>query len=320
MGWILKTEILKLLSKHPLSYSRRIKADSTLLDWLLTRTNYLDVSCSISERVYQVKSDLSAIPKCHCGNARKYTNNVNLGYSANCSYKCAHSLHHEAQEIEYRKSLENRELELIGQYAGVVNPTSHRCLACGYIWDKRPMTITQGCPKCQFKRMTKTHDTYEKELPDHIIALDFYVTAKTKIKHQDIRCGHIWMSRPNDILTGFGCPTCNIGGSATGGLGIPTEYDGVTYPSKLEAKCAEIIFSTFDNNDVERQKRYIDGRRFSCDFYIKSLDLWIEVSNLDTQEDYKAKIDFKRSLVDNFIFARSPKELQEELICTISKT
>lgn len=41
-----------------------------------------------------------------------------------------------------------------------------------------------------------------------IKVIDTYIDAKTKIRHQCLICDHIWLSSPNNILSGHGCPNC----------------------------------------------------------------------------------------------------------------
>jgi hypothetical protein len=52
--------------------------------------------------------------------------------------------------------------------------------------------------------------------------------------------------------------------------------DGITYRSQFEANFANKFL--FEKFDYEYEKPYNDGTKRKCDFYIKSLDLWIECS------------------------------------------
>ena len=56
----------------------------------------------------------------------------------------------------------------------------------------------------------KTNEQFLKELNDldvGIIALETYKGKERKIKFQ-CKNGHMWLSRPHDILKGYYCPFC----------------------------------------------------------------------------------------------------------------
>lgn len=57
----------------------------------------------------------------------------------------------------------------------------------------------------------KTHEQFIDEIKKanpSIIVLSNYVNSRTKIKVQEKNCGHIWETRPYDLLNGHGCPEC----------------------------------------------------------------------------------------------------------------
>ena len=57
----------------------------------------------------------------------------------------------------------------------------------------------------------KTHNQFVEELRKanpSITVLSNYVNSRTKIKVQGKNCGHIWETRPYDLLNGHGCPEC----------------------------------------------------------------------------------------------------------------
>lgn len=58
----------------------------------------------------------------------------------------------------------------------------------------------------------KTHEEYVTELAiknPYIEVIDAYVDAKTKIRHKCKIDGYIWFAKPNNILSGTGCPECS---------------------------------------------------------------------------------------------------------------
>lgn len=57
----------------------------------------------------------------------------------------------------------------------------------------------------------KTHEEFISQLSnvnDSIKVIGKYITCKTKIEVTNIKCGHKWSARPNDLLRGKNCPTC----------------------------------------------------------------------------------------------------------------
>lgn len=57
----------------------------------------------------------------------------------------------------------------------------------------------------------KTHEEYVAEVAiknPNIEVVDVYIDAKTKIKHKCLIDGYEWDAKPNNILSGKGCPKC----------------------------------------------------------------------------------------------------------------
>lgn len=57
-----------------------------------------------------------------------------------------------------------------------------------------------------------THNEYLDRLKEkniiNIFPLEKYVTAHTKILHKCNICGYEWYTKPNNVLSGYGCPCC----------------------------------------------------------------------------------------------------------------
>ncbi len=55
----------------------------------------------------------------------------------------------------------------------------------------------------------KTHAEFEKEASDYgIDVLSPYRGALKKIRLKHRKCGHIWVTVANNIISGHGCPAC----------------------------------------------------------------------------------------------------------------
>lgn len=114
---------------------------------------------------------------------------------------------------EYENDLFEREIDYwpIELYQGSETPILHECLH-GHSWSVKPNNVLRGvnCPKC-----TGNHQKTTKEYADSItidaIPLEDYVNSYTQMLHQCSR-GHKWSSLPRTILSGHGCPKCNLVG------------------------------------------------------------------------------------------------------------
>lgn len=106
----------------------------------------------------------------------------------------------------------NIDIEVIGIYINTYTPILHRCKIDGYEWYAKPNNILngKGCPKC-YGNIKKTHQEYVEEVTlinPNIEVVGEYINNHTKILHRCKIDGHQWMSPPNNILNGKGCPKC----------------------------------------------------------------------------------------------------------------
>ena len=139
------------------------------------------------------------------------------------------------------------------------------CIICpehGEFWQTPNNHLSgHGCPKCAIKESHKfaVSNTYEfiaKSKLVHGDKYDYskveYVNNKTKVCIICPEHGEFWQ-RPNDHLTGYGCPKCSL------------------YTSKAEKEICELL----NNIDYEQNDRTILGGK-EIDIYIPSLKLGIE--------------------------------------------
>ena len=57
----------------------------------------------------------------------------------------------------------------------------------------------------------KTHEKYIQEVAElhsNIEVVGLYINANTKILHRCLIDNHKWMTTPNNVLQGNGCPVC----------------------------------------------------------------------------------------------------------------
>lgn len=87
-------------------------------------------------------------------------------------------------------------------------------LKCGYVWWTEPKRLLsqKRCPKCHYNQPYTTA-SFVKQVnrvyPNEFKILSQYKSSKGKILVQHLKCGHKWWIRPNNLLTGYGCPYCN---------------------------------------------------------------------------------------------------------------
>lgn len=103
------------------------------------------------------------------------------------------------------------------QYINMSTPILHLCKTHNIKWKVLPLNILKGmgCEKCKIEKISisnsLTHEEYcnmlKKENP-FIIPLEKYINCKTQIKHKCLIHNVVWLTTPDVILQGCGCPTC----------------------------------------------------------------------------------------------------------------
>lgn len=156
-------------------------------------------------------------------------------------------------------------LILIGQYNGTKEYTEFKCTDCGTILRTKPEYLIQGrgCRECAkisaSKRMTLSHDTFIERM--NVISPNIKFLTEYKAAKLDITCrcerGHIWTTKPDILLRGYGCPMCN------------------------SSKGEKIIQNFLLDHNIcfETQKRFNDcrsARSLPFDFYLPDYHMCLE--------------------------------------------
>ena len=107
----------------------------------------------------------------------------------------------------------NPYIEVIGKYINNCTKISCKCRLDGFEWDALPINLLRGkgCPLCNKRRRTKTHEQYLNDVRSvnpNIDVVGRYIDSKTKILHRCKIDGYEWNISPNSILSGVGCPVC----------------------------------------------------------------------------------------------------------------
>jgi hypothetical protein len=107
-----------------------------------------------------------------------------------------------------------------------------------------------GCPKCSNRYSYTNKDIDEKIQGRKIVRIGDYIKDKVKILFKCLECNNMWMTRPDVILRGFGCPQCNC--------------------SNGESIIREVIKFKLKVDSIEYQKQIKwKDKRFMVDFYIE---------------------------------------------------
>lgn len=174
-----------------------------------------------------------------------------------CSYKSKTKT--QAQYIA-ELAIINPDIEVIGIYINSYTKISHLCLKCGHKWDAKPNALLNGnhCPCCSTRR--KSHEDYVAELAiknPNVEVVEEYINANTNIIHRCTVCGYEWLVKPNHVLHGLGCPSCQ-------------ETSG-------EQQIKQWLIS--NGIEYEYQKRFADcknKRMLPFDFYLTNYNCCIE--------------------------------------------
>ena len=167
-----------------------------------------------------------------------------------------------SSEIFLKRLQEDGKFVLLDDYKGANEQVRFKCLFCNYEWIASPNNVIRynNCPKCKIVKSRKSSDIFAKELlsiNSNIILLDEYVKATQKIKCKCKLCDYIWEVKPQSLLNGVGCPSCNHTSTSFVEQAILLSFSNVLG----------------ENNVFSRDKKTI-GKEL--DIYIPSLHLAIE--------------------------------------------
>ena len=118
--------------------------------------------------------------------------------------------------IERNKYIRNGDIEIRGTFAGTKKPIECFCKIHSILWNPKSEDLYKGigCKKCgaektAIKKLTPLHE-FElllSELDNGIKIAGPYSGVGSYAEFQCV-LGHIWETRPIDILSGKGCPYC----------------------------------------------------------------------------------------------------------------
>ncbi|MCR5450362.1 MAG: hypothetical protein K6F23_13315 [Solobacterium sp.] len=136
-----------------------------------------------------------------------------LNENAGCP-QCSGNRHYTNAEFTSMVALANPNFELLEPFKRNDKSILCRCKKCGYRWKASPVNLLEkraGCPKCTGHKKYTTDEFYEKMrlINPNVTLLEPYpVNNKTKILCLCNNCGNRFSMRPNNLLSGQGCPVC----------------------------------------------------------------------------------------------------------------
>jgi len=169
-------------------------------------------------------------------------------------------------KVIVNERIASRGIRLIGDYVDTQTKTTFECRE-GHQWDSAPssvMRMERGCPHCS-GRATLSKDVVNKRIASRGIRLiGDYVDTQTKTTFE-CREGHQWSTRPNNVMSGRGCPQCSGRRGFNPLKSALLYFLEITHPS-LSSPVFKIGIT---NNDV---KNRISGMNPNIDTVISVVD------------------------------------------------
>lgn len=161
----------------------------------------------------------------------------------------------------------SKNIDVVEQYINSSTPIMHHCKKHNENWKATPRLILTGhcgCKKCHGEKISKSLVKSQKEYINEvektnpfILVEGDYINAHTSILHKCLLDDFKWYAKPNNILSGTGCPKCN--------------------QSKGERKIASWLYQ----NNISYKCQYIfndckDEKPLPFDFYLPYYNIAIE--------------------------------------------
>ena len=169
--------------------------------------------------------------------------------------KCSNHIKRTHEQYIEEVSLLNSNIEVLGEYINNTTPILHRCTIHNVEWNAIPINILRGhgCRQCgndilanDRKKDKEQYIADLKRVNSNIIVLGEYINAHTPIKHKCLIDGFEWNAKPNNILSGKGCPICNESSGERQVRQWLSEHDIMYEPQKIFENCYNVKALPFD--------------------------------------------------------------------------
>lgn len=175
------------------------------------------------EEVYNINPNIEVVDayitnktrikhRCKIHNYEWYAKPSNILHGKGCPI-CGGSLKKTHEQYVSQITCLCPNIEVIGTYINAKTKIMHKCKIDGYKFIVTPNHILRGsgCPMCAGV-IQKTTNQYKDEvfrINQNIEVIGEYVNAKTSIRHRCKIDDYEFDAKPNNILSGKGCPVCN---------------------------------------------------------------------------------------------------------------
>ena len=179
--------------------------------------------------------------------------------------KCANHIKRSHEQYVKEASLINPNIEVLEKYINNMTPILHRCKIHNIEWKVAPVSILRGhgCRKCGGEILAnikkKNKEQYIEDLNkinSNIIILGEYINAHISTLHKCLIDGYEWYAKPNNVLSGTGCPKC--GGT------IKKLHDDYVSEISIINPDIEVIGQYIDSHTSILHKCLIDGHIWSA--------------------------------------------------------
>ena len=182
-----------------------------------------------------------------------------------CS-ECAHRNQNWGNEERFIKTMKSKypTITVLNKFKRTCDKMHFRCNVCGYEWATEANVILNkdsyyGCPKCNGFASVSEREMIKRldKCNQRVKYISGYNGILSHAKFKCMECGNEWITTPNSVLHGRGCPNCNLS-------------HGALQVEKV-LKEMELDFET-----EYRFKDCKDKRVLPFDFFIKSKNTCIE--------------------------------------------
>ena len=162
-------------------------------------------------------ANIQILHKCLLDDYEWMATPANMLYSCGCP-KCSQRFRRTHEDYVLEVSIVNPDIEVIGNFNGLLIPILHKCKIHNIEWMANPDSILRGhgCFECGNEKISiknkKYHEQYIKDLKiknPYVISIDTYIDCYTPILHKCLIHNIEWMVKPSNVLQGCGCPQCN---------------------------------------------------------------------------------------------------------------
>lgn len=154
--------------------------------------------------------------RCKIDGYEWYVTPANILKGRGCP-KCSGHIKRTHEEYVKQVLLVNSNIEVLEKYINNVTPILHRCKIHNVEWYAMHLNILRGhgCRQCGNEILSndrsKSKEQYIEDLNKintNIVVIGDYINAHVPISHKCLIHDFEWEAKPNNILSGKGCPIC----------------------------------------------------------------------------------------------------------------